>query len=78
MNRRNFLSTLGLTGVAGTFSLAAVGQTPKATTPMRPLEQIRTDWKSLLAPNAANVVASPQPPHKLANAEWRKVLGRAR
>ena len=75
MNRRTFLATLGAAGLAS-HSLTSYAQMMKAPTLTRPLEQIRTDWKSLLAGDAANVVTMPTPPQKLANTEWRKLLGR--
>ncbi len=75
MNRRTFISTLCATGATTLFTPHTFPQAMKTPALVRPLDQIRADWKSLAARNATLVLA-PTPPDKRTNAEWRKVLGR--
>jgi peptide-methionine (R)-S-oxide reductase len=75
MNRRHFLGAVGAAGLAGVLPPGSKAQTMKPPVLTRPLDTIRADWKSFV-PAKADVVLNPAPPQKLANAEWRKVLGR--
>ena len=75
MNRRTFVSSLCAGGAAYLVAPSLFAQTMKTPALARPLEQIRTDWKSL-APANASIVFAPTPADKRSNAEWKKTLGR--
>ncbi|MEO7403156.1 MAG: peptide-methionine (R)-S-oxide reductase MsrB [Burkholderiales bacterium] len=66
MNRREFLLTLGAAGLAAAAPSVVFAQS-------RPIEQIRAEWKTFVAPGA-DIVLTPTPPQKLHNTEWKKRL----
>lgn len=75
MNRRTFVVSLGAGGAAYLVARPTFAQIMKTPASARPLEQIRTDWKSL-APANASIVITATPPAKRTSAEWKKSLGR--
>jgi peptide-methionine (R)-S-oxide reductase len=74
MKRRTILKGIALLPLAG-LSAPAPGQSSTRKGGDVSIEELQKDWKTLLAPNAE--VATPQPPLKLSNAEWRKRLAPA-